>query len=169
MDPAAARKMASQAEKTIRDRLRDGGERMPSFRHLHAAEVDAILDYLRELGGVRERHGKPVVESVFRVGENVVRGTCQTCHAATGPGPRDVVSIPAASEHHVRPSLAGIARELSLEQFEAKVREGVAASPSGERGVMPVFDYLSPEEVRAAFLYLVAYPPAPAPLVVSRR
>jgi mono/diheme cytochrome c family protein len=169
LEPRTARDMAAQAEKSIRDRLHDGGERMPSFEHLDAAEVDAILDHLRELAGVRPKGARNVAESVFRVGENVVRGTCLTCHAATGPGPRDVASLAGATQYHVRPSLAGIASELSLSQFEAKVRAGVPSSSSEERGVMPRFDYLRPEEVRAAFLYLVAFPPARVPELASRR
>jgi len=160
IEPGMARELAAQSEKAFRDRLRNGGERMPSFSHLQAPEVDALLAYLQELAGVPRVHQKAVVESVFRVGEHIVKGTCHTCHPATGPGPRAVAANPEADHRDLRPSLAGIVQERTLDQFAGKVRDGVDPDVPGQRGRMPMFNYLAPEEIKAAYLYLLAYPPA---------
>lgn len=159
IDPAMARDLASQSERAFRDRLRNGGERMPSFPHLQPPEVDALLAFIRGLGGVPGVQQMAVVESVFRVGEHVVKGTCHTCHAATGPGPRAVAAMSNAVLRDVRPSLAGMVLELSYGRFAGKVHDGTDPAFPEERGTMPVFDYLTAEEIRSAFLYLLAYPP----------
>jgi mono/diheme cytochrome c family protein len=159
LDEKTARQLASQAAAVIDKRLQNGGELMPSLHHLDKAEITGLMEYLRELAGLGRAQPTAIRESPLRVGELVVKANCQTCHAATGPGPLEITPEQRTGARPPRPSLTGIARELSVQRVLLKVREGKdPAFPSG-RGTMPLFDYLTPAEVEAAFLYLIAYPP----------
>ncbi len=157
---AMARDMATAGEAAIRTRLLKGGEKMPPFDHLQGAEVDALLAFLRELAGVPGAAGQQIriAESYTRVGEHLVKGTCHICHAATGPG-----TDPDALLHNVLPSLASFPREKTIFFVMKKAREGapVAMGPLHQvsGGRMPVFSYLTDDEVGAAYLYLIIYPP----------
>jgi mono/diheme cytochrome c family protein len=95
---------------------------------------------------------------MVRVGEHVVKGTCHTCHDATGPDV-DAAGI-AAGEI---PPLASFPRKFSIMQVMHKVREGrrisIGLVSAGDHGRMPVFSYLTPAEVKAAYIYLALYPP----------
>ena len=164
LDSATARQLAAQSEKAFRGRLEKGGERMPPFRHLQGPEVDSVLAYLQGLGGVPDVREVRVVESVFRVGEHLVKGTCHTCHSATGPGPLELKARSDDAYRRDRPSLEGTAHELTVDQFVAKVHDGTDSGFTGGRGTMPIFYYLTRDEIEAAFLYLLAYPPVEAPL-----
>ncbi len=158
--PAMAREMAAAGEAAIRTRLLKGGEKMPSFEHLQGAEVDALLAFLRELAGVpgAESQQIRIVESYTRVGEHLVKGTCHICHGATGPGTNAEALL-----RNVLPSLANFPREKTIFFVMQKVRQGapVAVGPLREvsGGRMPVFSYLTDDEVAAAYLYLIIYPP----------
>ncbi len=158
MDAATARQMAGQGEAALRERLRKGGEKMPPFPHLEAAEVDALLGYLRHLAGVPD--GRPplvVTETGMRVGEHVVKATCTICHDATGPG-RDAM----AASPGLIPSLSSFLDQEPVNVVVRKVREGAPAPGTmSRRGEMPVFAYLSAPEIAAAYVYLLAYPPRP--------
>jgi mono/diheme cytochrome c family protein len=157
---AMARDMAAAGEAAIRTRLLKGGEKMPPFEHLQGAEVDALLAFLRELAGVPGAAGQQIriAEPYARVGEHLVKGTCHICHAATGPG-----TNPEALLRNVLPSLASFPREKTIFFVMQKVRQGapVAMGPLHEvsGGRMPVFSYLTDDEVAAAYLYLIIYPP----------
>jgi mono/diheme cytochrome c family protein len=157
IDAEFARELAAGAGATLRQRLVEGGEKMPPFRHLRGDEVDALLAYLQELAGAPAAESKEILvpQSVARVGEHVVKGTCRICHAATGPGAgrmgmmRGVIS-----------SLASFPREMSLQQVIRQTRSG----SSGMMGMMrmdkmPAFPYFTENEIAAAYLYLLAYPP----------
>jgi mono/diheme cytochrome c family protein len=157
---AMAREMAASGEAAIRTRLLKGGEKMPAFDHLQGAEVDALLAFLRELAGVPGAASQQIriAESYTRVGEHLVKGTCHICHAATGPG-----TNPEALLSNELPSLASFPREKTIFFVMQKVRQGapVAVGPLHEvsGGRMPVFSYLTDDEVAAAYLYLIIYPP----------
>ncbi len=157
---AMARDMAAAGEAAIRTRLLKGGEKMPPFDHLQGAEVDALLAFLRELAGVpgAESQQIRIAEPYTRVGEHLVKGTCHICHAATGPGIN-----PQALLRNVLPSLASFPREKTIFFVMQKARQGapVAVGPLGQvsGGRMPVFSYLTDDEVAAAYLYLIIYPP----------
>jgi mono/diheme cytochrome c family protein len=158
---AAIQQMADQAKASLMDRLSNGGERMPPFRHLESSEVEALLSYLRELAGVTQPRGTPltVTEPVARVGEQVVKGNCFICHDATGPGSDAMVSVP-----QLIPSLASFPEQKSASSFALKVRVGAPAPGTlGRTGRMPVFSYLTDQEVKAAYIYLVEYPPHEGP------
>jgi mono/diheme cytochrome c family protein len=160
LDPKMAHQLTAQAQKVIHDRLQNGGELMPSFRHLDQDEAESILTYLRQLAGMGQAPQTAIRESPFRVGEMVVKANCHTCHAATGPGPLEITSLQRTASRPPRPSLVGMAHELSLDRFMLKVHDGKdVAFPAG-RGTMPVFDYLTRAEIESAFLYLIAYPPS---------
>jgi mono/diheme cytochrome c family protein len=149
---------AARAEASLRERLHNGGQRMPPFRHLRRSEVDALLAYLRGLAGVPGAGTQVrLTEPVARVGEHVVKGTCFICHDATGPG-RDAM----ATSPGLMPSLASFL-DQPVNFVVRKVREGApAAGMIGLRGEMPVYPYLTAEEVKAAYIYLMTYPPAPS-------
>ncbi len=157
---AMARDMAASGEAAIRTRLLKGGEKMPPFDHLQGAEVDALLAFLRELAGVPGAASQQVrvTEPYTRVGEHLVKGTCHICHAATGPGTNAEALL-----RNELPSLASFPREKTIFFVMQKVRQGapVAVGPLKEvsGGRMPVFSYLTDDEVAAAYLYLIIYPP----------
>jgi mono/diheme cytochrome c family protein len=155
---AMARQMADAASAAIYDRLKHGGQQMPPFDHLEGAEVDALIAFLKQLAGVpgAEAHQIRVAEPFTRVGEHLVKGTCHICHRSTGPG-----TEPEALLRNVLPSLASIPREKTLFQVLTKVRHGapVQVGEMSRGGRMPVFSYLTDDEVAAAYLYLIIYPP----------
>ncbi len=157
---AMAREMAAGGEAAVRNRLLHGGEKMPPFEHLQGDEVEALLAFLRELAGVpgAESQQIRVAEPYTRVGEHLVKGTCHICHSSTGPG-----TNPQALLRNVLPSLASFPREKTFVQVMQKVRQGtpIAEGPVNQLsgGRMPVFSYLTDDEVAAAYLYLIIYPP----------
>jgi mono/diheme cytochrome c family protein len=152
--------VTSGAEHDLRDRLINGGKEMPPFAHLQGPEIDALLGYLRTLAQVPEAPKTPVLvrEDICRVGEHIVKGTCHTCHDATGP---DVDAAGLAAGEI--PSLASFPRRFSILQVMHKVREGkritIGLVSANDRGRMPVFSYLTPTEVQAAYIYLSLFPP----------
>jgi mono/diheme cytochrome c family protein len=158
-----AKQLAADAEKGIRDRLQNGGKKMPPFRHLRGDEIEALLGYLDQLAGVPSgnRASMLVPQSAARVGEHVVKGTCSTCHDATGPGRRGMGMGMMMSG--TIPSLQSFPRDYSLDA----VIHQVAYGSSGMMGMMgggqrmPAFPYFTPEEIAAAYFYLDKYPPNP--------
>jgi mono/diheme cytochrome c family protein len=155
---ALATELSAQAERRLRERLREGGTHMPPFRHLSQPEITALLAYLQHLsGGPGSAAAGPfATETAARIGEQVVEGTCRICHDATGPstGQRMIMS-------GMIPALQNLPEQLSLEAVVHKVHFGwkniervMHQGPS-----MPVFSYLTDEEIAAAYLYLAYYPP----------
>lgn len=154
--PDLAAQLAEQARKTLAERLRDGGTRMPPFRYLSDAEREALVQYLKHLAGVPAPTAD-VPESPARLGELLVQGTCRICHDATGPGGGHMMMMMGRI-----PALASVPDQLSLEAVVHKVRRGwsgMAGMMRHPMSRMPVFSYLSDEEVAAAYLYLAYYPP----------
>jgi mono/diheme cytochrome c family protein len=154
-----ARHLATQAEAAILDRLANGGQRMPPFRHLRGDEIDALMGYLGVLAGLPpERRSEMLVpQSAARVGEHVVKGTCHICHDATGPGGGNMGMM-----RGIIPSLASFPRDLSLSSVERQVQYGSSGMMGMMGGqLMPPFPYLTEEEVAAAYFYLEEYPPQP--------
>jgi mono/diheme cytochrome c family protein len=154
-----ARELATGSIKDLRDRLKNGGQKMPSFGYLTPAEVNALISYLDLLAGLPGSERQATVnEPVMRVGELLVKGTCHICHDATGswPDPEQLLqgSIP---------PIAGFTSQKSMPQFIGKVRHGapvvMGSLRLAYRGRMPVFNYLSDDEVSAAYLYLLHYQP----------
>lgn len=163
IDDGMAAELASQAEAEIRKRLQEGGEKMPSFEHLRGDEVEALLGYLRELAGLNagDRGEMLVPQSAARVGEHLVKGTCHTCHDATGPGGHHEVMMSG-----IVPSLESFPEAYSLDSVLYKVERG-SSGMMGMMGMMrrnqemPAFPYFSQEEVASGYVYLRAYPPEP--------
>jgi mono/diheme cytochrome c family protein len=158
--PAMARQMAAAAEAAIRERLKNGGQKMPPFSHLEGAEVESLIAFLRQLAGVpgAEKEQIRIAEPFTRVGEHLVKGTCHICHGSTGPG-----TDPEALLRDILPSLASFPRDKTIFYVIRKATQGAPIEmgplrqPSGGR--MPVFSYLTADEVAAAYLYLIIYPP----------
>ena len=157
---AFARELAAGSRGDVLERLKNGGERMPSFRHLSDAETESLFAYVEWLAGVpgAEHRQRRVAVTAARLGEHLVRGTCHICPDATGPW-----SEPAALLDGEMPSLAAIARHRPIHDVVTKVRHGKAVTMGAlnvsYRGRMPVFDYLTSAEVAAAYRYLTMYPP----------
>jgi mono/diheme cytochrome c family protein len=154
-----ARKLALDAENSIRARLKNGGKKMPPFRHLRGDEVDALLQYLRDLAGVPRHNEKDVLvpQSVARVGEHLVKGTCHTCHDATGPGGGHMAMMSG-----IVPSLASFPQQQSMQEVIRQVEDGSSGMMMMMGGAtMPAFPYITEDEAAAAYLYLVEYPPQP--------
>ncbi len=156
---AFARELATGSMKDLRDRLKNGGQKMPSFGYLTPAEVNALISYLDLLAGAPGTEKQATVtEPVMRVGELLVKGTCHICHDAAGrwPDPEQLLqgSIP---------PIGGFTSQKSMSQVIGKVRHGapvvMGSLRLAYRGRMPVFNYLSDDEVSAAYLYLLHYQP----------
>jgi mono/diheme cytochrome c family protein len=132
---------------------------MPPFRHLAKEEVEALQAYLEVLAGVpgAEQRQIQLSESATRVGELLVKGTCHICHEASGPGLAVGVAMTASI-----PSLASLPVDRFPYEVTRKVREGISRPTPmmlSNRGQMPIFGDVTPEEVAAAYAYLVRYPP----------
>jgi mono/diheme cytochrome c family protein len=155
-----AQQLASQAEATLRERLQNGGKKMPPFRHLLGDEVEALIGYLQKLAGVPSpKYADLLVqESAARVGEHVIKGTCHICHDATGPGGGRMMMM-----RGIIPSLASIPKDHSLSSVQQQVRYGssgmMGMMMAGER--MPAYPYFTDEEVAAGYFFLAEYPPQP--------
>ena len=136
----------------VRHRLVEGGRVMPTFGHLHGAEVDLLIRQLRSLSVPGSAPSTAIDQSAMRVGEHLVKATCQICHDAV-PGtwrqPADQLTVI---------PLSAMTDKFSVQQFVRKVREGSPQTGS-PHGRMPRFDYLTTEELEAAYVYLTAYPP----------
>jgi mono/diheme cytochrome c family protein len=156
VDDSMVRDMAGQAEAAIRERLRQGGKKMPAFKYLRPDEVNALLAYLKQLAHVPgTRPGEQLVhESAIHMGEEVVKGTCHICHDATGPGGGRMQMM-----WGIIPSLASMPRERSLGSVVQQVEYGsrMMMMMGGER--MPPLPYLTEQEVAAAYYYLLNNPP----------
>jgi mono/diheme cytochrome c family protein len=164
--PQLARQLADHAEKLLRKRLSEGGnkpqlpylEQMPPFAYLSETEIVALEDYLKELAGApaKEVVSLRATESALRIGEFVVRGTCRICHDATGPGGGQTLMMAG-----LIPALVGMPGQMSLEGVVHKVRHGwkAMAGMAHQMSRMPVLSYISDEEVVAAYLYLTYVPP----------
>ena len=161
LDAKTVNQLVSQAQVALHARLQNGGEKMPPFRHFAPEELKALQAYLDELAGVPGAESRQIwlLEPSTRVGEHLVKGTCHICHEATGPGQAIAVGTPDAI-----PSLATLAKDRTSSEVIRKVREGLARPTpmmTSVHGQMPVFSDLTPEEIAAAYSYLVRYPPRP--------
>jgi mono/diheme cytochrome c family protein len=159
LDARTLNQLVSQAQASLRARLQNGGEKMPPFGRLAREEVAALLAYLEQLAGVPGAERKQIwlSESSGRVGEHLVKGTCHICHEANGPG----LAVAAGTRESI-PSLASLPIERFPYEVIRKVREGVSRPTPmmmSSRGQMPIFSDFTPEEIAAAYAYLVRYPP----------
>jgi mono/diheme cytochrome c family protein len=161
---AFAVQLASGSRKDLLDRLKNGGKKMPSFGHLRAGEIQALTAYLELLAGVpgAEKRQSSVTEPGLRVGELLVKGTCHICHNATGRWPDAEELLQGAV-----PPLGLLASQRAMYQVIRKVRHGtpvvMGRAMVSYRGRMPVFEYLKDDEVSAAYMYLLIYPPEKVP------
>jgi mono/diheme cytochrome c family protein len=158
-----AEQLAADARASLERRLATGGEKMPAFDYLTAAERAALLGYLQRLAGSRagpEATPAPVPASSDRAGELLLRGTCHLCHDASGLGNPHRTMM--AGEI---PSLASLPRGWPLGAVIEKVRTGRRPGMGGMMGGggmmgraarMPAYPYLTPQEIAAAYLALRA-------------
>jgi mono/diheme cytochrome c family protein len=144
-------------------RIEKGGQKMPARAHLTRGDIDVLYAYLTNLAGAGAAKSAAAPKetiSADRLGENVVKGTCHICHDATGPRPSEKAMLEGAI-----PSLASVMTDKSIVDFVNKVERGAPAvmgePPVPHRGRMPVFYYLTENEIAAAYKYLHAYPPKP--------
>ncbi len=160
MSRANAALLAKQSNAALLDRFHKGGTDMPPFPQLSEPEIRALIAYLRQLAGVpgAEKEQVAINESTAHVGEQIVKSTCHICHNAVGPNPSPQQILEGAI-----PPLSTLTTRASLPDFVRKVTAGspisMGVSPLPFRGRMPVFDYLSEDEVANAYLYLTLYPP----------
>ncbi len=159
-----ARSLSSGSMTDLMNRLKNGGQKMPPFGYLDAAEIHALMSYLYAMGNVPGA-GKvaTVSEPPARVGELLVKGTCHICHSATGNWPD-----PEGLMQGAIPPISGFTSNKTLPQFIWKVRHGapviMGTLDLEYRGRMPVFDYLTDSEVADAYAYLIEYPPQRTPV-----
>ncbi|MGE5233181.1 MAG: c-type cytochrome [Acidobacteriota bacterium] len=163
VDAAQINELAAQGETAIRDRLLNGGQKMPAFPHLTPAEVNALLGYLHQLVGDPDapKELPTMREPVERVGQHIVKGTCHICHDAQGPDTIGVEPLLPTSDTPI-PSLQAISRHRTFDDLVRKVREGLSGHGAETvHGKMPLLSYLSEDEIAAAECFLLAYPPRP--------
>jgi mono/diheme cytochrome c family protein len=156
--------LAQQARGLLLQRFHKGGQAMPPFPHLSEAEIRSLVAYLNQLSGVpgAERQQIAIKEPSYRIGEHIVKSTCQICHSAAGPNPD-----PQQLSDGAIPPLSTLTTRTGLPEFVRKVTNGapiIMGSPpfsyrDSFRGRMPVFHYLSADEAADAYLYLTLYPP----------
>jgi mono/diheme cytochrome c family protein len=164
MSRADAAQLANQSKAALLQRLHQGGTDMPPFPHLSEPEVHAIVAYLKQLAEIpgAEKQQVAVEESRLRVGEHIVKSTCHICHSAAGENPNLAQLFNGAI-----PPLNTLTTRTNLPEFERKIRSGapivMGTPPAPFRGRMPVFYYLSEEEVADAYMYLKLYPPESVP------
>lgn len=152
-EDTGTRRRRAGAEMAIRHRLDAGGAVMPPFVHLEPGEVEALIAYLEAIAGVAEP-GAPsprVRVPALAVGEHVVKAVCQTCHDAV-PGLRRVAG------QAISPALSEIPERWSAGELVEAVRSGAGPTKPGAAH-RPRMGYLRPDEIRAAYVYLVAVPP----------
>lgn len=141
----------TSGELSVRHRLLVGGQVMPAMAHLTAAESDLLLGYLGTIAGTQ---GGPAPATVhvpaLRVGEHVTKAVCQICHDAA-PGRVRPPSDQALS------ALSEFPAKYSVRDFVHRAVRGGTTMPSP--GHKPRLDYLRPEELEAAYVYLIGYPP----------
>ena len=156
---AALRRQATQTRADLYHRIEKGGQRMPPREYMRRADVDLLFSYLASLAGRGPAASTPETVATERLGEFVVKGTCHICHDASGPRPTPEQILLEARI----PSLASLLAEKPAGEIIAKVRAGGAVSmgnpPLPHRGRMPVFYYLTQNDVAAAYRYLASYPP----------
>jgi len=148
---AAQQKAGGDAtgELGIRHRLLVGGQVMPAMAHLTDAEVEALLGYLATVAGTGKA-ALPVHSSAARVGEHVVKAVCQICHDASSGRQR-------APGDQALSALAELTAKYSARELVRKLRSDAAGVGPGHK---PRLDYLRREEVEAAYVYLIGFPPA---------
>jgi mono/diheme cytochrome c family protein len=156
---SAARAQATRARADLYQRIRKGGQHMPALAHLQESDINAIYAYLTVLADNPD--SPPQLRqptSWARLGEHVVKGTCHICHDAVGPRP----SRQALAQGTI-PPFTTLLEDKPVADFVTKVRSGAAVMVGDAafhyRGRMPVFPFLHDEEVAAAYMFLVAYPP----------
>lgn len=160
MSYAEAVKLARQSQDAVLERLHKGGQDMPPFSHLSAAEIRALVAYLKQLADVpgAAAEQQALRETPVRVGEHIVKSTCHICHSASGPNPE-----PQQLADGAIPPLSTLTSRVNQAQFVRKVTRGapivMGTPPLACRGRMPVFYYLSDEEAADAYLYLSLYRP----------
>ena len=142
---------AKLADKLLRHQIASGGRSMPGFDFLASDEAEGILGYLEHLASVQDpKHSDHTLHlPVDRVGEVIVKGTCQTCHEAspaTGKRPTESTI----------PPLSGMTASHSAKAFVAGSRH---RGQGGLKGKGPEVTYLRDPELEAAYFYLAAYPP----------
>lgn len=155
-----ARQLAEQSQTLLLQRIHNGGQNMPAFPQLTQPEVEALVAYLNLLVGIPGAQNKQVQLQmpVAHAGEDLVKGTCHTCHAATGLNPTQAEILQGAV-----PPLSTLPKRVDIRQFVQKVVAGrpivMGDLDQRYRGRMPVFYYLTPEQAAAAYVYLSRYAP----------
>src|SRR6516162_10753896 len=158
---ADATKLAQESTTALLERLHQGGKTMPAFPQLKESDIRPLLAYLKLLAQMpgAQNEQTAVKESHVRVGEFIVKSTCHICHGAVGPNPSTQELLDGAI-----PPLSTLTRRKVQSEFIRKVTQGapvlMGTPPMLYRGRMPVFYYLSEEEVADVYLYLTMYPPS---------
>lgn len=149
-ESSAASDRALNAGQLLRHRIETGGPSMPGFDFLSPDEEDVLIGYLERLAGVPDpKHvDRSLKVPVDRVGELIVKGTCQTCHDSsrvpgTKPAPWPI------------PTLDSLPASHTARAFPAAARH---RGQGGLHGRGPEVSYLRDPELEAAYFFLAAYP-----------
>lgn len=137
---------AGSGESELRRRLSSGGEKMPAFPYLEDAEVDALVGYLRELGGGAPAPAATVAAlSGGALGERIYRSNCSSCHDSNRAAATGMMCQPA--------TLAGATDRFTKAQVMKLLDVGV--------GPMPAFGHLNADERDGLWAYLESLPAEP--------
>ena len=149
-ESTAAADRAVTAEQLLRHRIEAGGPSMPGFDFFSPDEEDVLIAYLERLAGIPDpKHvDRSLKVPVDRVGELIVKGTCQTCH--------DSSRVPGAKPAPWPiPTLDSLPSSHSARAFVPASRH---RGQAGLHGRGPEVSYLRDQELEAAYFYLTAYP-----------
>lgn len=121
----------------VKEILRNGRGKMPSFGHLSPKERDALLAFLF---GERDKRVR-VKLNLVRLGEQIVKGNCVSCHRLTrhDPRPPNVWCMEPAP-------LAGATKRFTKDQVFRLLEQGVC--------YMPSFRHLTRKEREAVWEFL---------------
>jgi mono/diheme cytochrome c family protein len=139
------------ARAALRHRMSTGGPAMPPFDHLSEGEASILLAYLERLAALPDpEHVDTAMRMpVDRVGEQIVKGTCQICHDARG-------AYRTAKPQTAIPPLDGLTHSVPVAAFVARARHRGSGDLHGKG---PEVTYLREAELQAAYFYLAANPP----------
>lgn len=140
-------------EDVLRHRIDEGGAVMPAFGHFSPEEADLLIAYLDVLAGRADPARESLEIPVDRVGEHVIKGSCQVCHDAT-----EKSFLRPIADQDI-PPLASFIRTQSLLDFVTGARHLVVEDGEVRQGRGPRYRFLRDDELEAAYLYLAVHPP----------
>ena len=126
---------AREAEQLLRKRLHEDGLGMPAFDYFTKVEENAVVNYLRSLGGEELKEDYALTISAEKLGEQIVKANCTSCH-----------SLKIEDGRMGPASLAGATDRFTKTEIFNLLDNGFC--------MMPSFDHFTTGEKEALYSYL---------------